>query len=239
MLMNKTDNLQIFDTKNELAVYFGQLLYERSLTKDKITIALSGGSTPKAIFDELALKFKDKIDWKKIHLFWGDERCVPPTDDESNYKMTYDHLLNKVSIPKENIHRVPGEKSVDEATAFYIDHLINNLPIINGIPQFDIVLLGMGTDGHTASIFPYQIDLWDNENICVPAQHPDSGQNRVSLSGKIINHAREVFFLVTGNDKAGKVDEIQNQKGDFRNYPASLVKDAVWLLDKEAARLIG
>jgi 6-phosphogluconolactonase len=230
--MNKT---QIFDNKQDLANYFGELIYERSRAKDTLSIALSGGSTPKAIFDVLAMNFQDKIDWNKIHLYWGDERCVPPTHDESNYKMTVDHLINKVTIPKENIHRVYGEKPIQEATSLYIQQLKKTLPLVNGLPQFDIVILGMGSDGHTASIFPYQIELWNNEDICVPAQHPESGQARVSLSGKIINHAIETFFLVTGKDKAPKLDEILNRKGNFKSYPASLVKNPVWLLDKEAA----
>ncbi len=229
------NNKQIFDTKQDLAHYFGELIYERSKTKETLHIALSGGSTPKAIFDVLAMNFKDKINWQKLHLYWGDERCVPPTHNESNYKMTVDHLISKVSIPKENIHRVPGEKSVKEATAYYIKELEQCLPLTNGIPQFDIMILGMGADGHTASIFPYQIELWDNEDICVAAQHPESGQDRVSLSGKVINHAKEIFFLVTGKDKATKLDEILNRKGNFKSYPASLVNNPTWLLDKEAA----
>lgn len=232
------NNTTIFKTKQQLAINFGELLHQRSQQNNKVTIALSGGSTPKAIFDELTLNFKDKIDWSKIHLFWGDERCVPPSHHESNYRMTQEHLITKVSIPEENIHRIQGELEVNKASQSYINHLNTHLPIVNDLPQFDIVILGMGTDGHTASIFPYQIELWDTEAICVPAQHPESGQNRVSLTGKIINHAKEIYFLVTGQDKADKVSDIIQQKGNFKSYPASLVKNPIWLMDEDAAKHI-
>jgi len=229
------NQVNIFEDKTSLANFFGQLIYERTLTNSKVTLALSGGSTPKAIFDVLAQNYKNTIDWNKLHLYWGDERCVPPTHEESNYKMTVDHLISKVSIPETNIHRIPGEEKVEEAVKFYEEHIIKTVDIIDNTPVFDILILGMGTDGHTASIFPHQINLWDSESICAAAQHPDSGQNRVSLTGKVINNAKEIFFLVTGDDKKEKVDEILNKKGNYKLYPASYVKNAVWLLDKDAA----
>ncbi|MCW3789605.1 6-phosphogluconolactonase [Plebeiibacterium sediminum] len=228
-------NINIFKHKQALALHIGQLLFDKSNNQERLNIALSGGSTPKAIFDELALNYKDKIDWNKIHLYWGDERCVPPSDSESNYKMTYDHLLSKVNFPEENIHRVKGELNVNEACNDYIDEIEKTVNKVNDLPQFDIVILGMGADGHTASIFPYQIELWDSEEICVPAKHPESGQERVSFSGKLINNAKEIYFLVTGIDKAEKVAEIINQKNTYQSYPASLVKTPLWFLDEEAA----
>ncbi len=231
-------NIYTFKNKQELANHFGQLLFDKSSLKERLNIALSGGSTPKAIFDELASNFKEKIDWNKIHLYWGDERCVPPTDSESNYKMTVDHLLSKVSIPEHNIHRIKGELEVNQACSDYINEITNTVKSVNGIPQFDIVLLGMGSDGHTASIFPYQIDLWNSDQLCVPAKHPDSGQERVSFSGRLINHAKEIFFLVTGSDKTEKVNEIINHRGNYTSYPATLVKSPTWFLDEEAAALL-
>ncbi len=231
-------DIKIFKNKQELALNFGKLLLDKSERQSRLNIALSGGSTPKAIFDVLASNYSDKIDWNKIHLYWGDERCVPPTDDESNYKMTLDHLISKVNFPAMNIHRIKGELDVKDACNEYIDELNNSLPVIDEIPQFDIVILGMGSDGHTASIFPYQIELWDSKEICVPAKHPESGQERVSFTGKLINHAKEIFFLVTGTDKKEKVNEIINKKGNYTSYPAYLVKSPVWFLDDEAASLL-
>ncbi len=231
-------NIKTFKNKQELALFFGQLLLDKSKDQSRINIALSGGSTPKAIFDVLASNYSDKIDWNKIHLYWGDERCVPPTDEESNFKMTTDHLISKVDFPGHNIHRIKGELNVVDACNDYIDEINNTIEEVNGIPQFDIVILGMGSDGHTASIFPYQIDLWNAKEICVPAKHPDSGQERVSFSGKLINHAKEIFFLVTGNDKAEKVNEIIYKKGNYKSYPATLVQSPIWFLDEEAASLL-
>jgi len=232
------NNINIFKNKQELAIYFGQLLLEKSNNQYRLNIALSGGSTPKAIFDVLVSNYSDKIDWNKIHLYWGDERCVPPTDSESNYKMTVDHLISKVNFPEQNIHRIKGELHVNDACKEYIGEINDTIPFVDSIPQFDIVILGMGSDGHTASIFPYQIDLWDSEDLCVPAKHPESGQERVSFTGKLINHAKEIFFLVTGSDKKEKVDEIINKKGNFASYPAFLVKSPIWFLDEEAAALL-
>ncbi|MCW3806569.1 6-phosphogluconolactonase [Plebeiibacterium marinum] len=231
-------DLKIFDTKQKLAGYFGDILLSRLSTNNKFTIALSGGSTPKAIFDVLVSQYKDKIDWNKIHLFWGDERCVGPDDAESNYKMTYDHLISKVPIPQTNIHRIKGENEIDAEAKAYEQHLKHTLPIVNGIPQFDMVLLGMGSDGHTASIFPHQINLWDSADLCVPAWHPESGQRRISFTGKTINNAKEIFFLITGKDKAEKLNEIINKKAGYKNYPASLVDSPVFLIDKDAGALL-
>lgn len=236
--MNTPDNIKIFESKKALAQYFGKLLKDKTDDKEKISIALSGGSTPKAIFDELAASYATTIDWSKVLLFWGDERCVAPTDEQSNYKMTVDHLLSKVSIPKENIFRVLGEIDHLEAADSYENLLQEKLPLVNGLPQFDMMLLGMGDDGHTASIFPYQIELWDNDNICVVATHPESGQKRVSLTGGIINNAKEIYFLVTGESKASKLDEIIHKKEGFKKHPAALVDDPCWLIDKDAAKLL-
>ncbi|WP_066631641.1 6-phosphogluconolactonase [Labilibacter marinus] len=231
-------NIEIFNSKQELASYFGKLLKKRTEQNNKVSIALSGGSTPKAIFDELAAKYAEIINWSNVLLFWGDERIVPPTDEQSNYKMTVDHLLSKVNIPEENVFRVKGELSSEEACAHYEDLLSQKLNVVDGIPQFDIMLLGMGDDGHTASVFPYEIDLWDASSNCVVATHPDSGQKRVSLTGRIINHAKNIFFLVTGEGKAEKLDEIINAKEGYKQYPAALVKNPIWLMDKAAASIL-
>ncbi|GAF03044.1 6-phosphogluconolactonase [Saccharicrinis fermentans] len=218
-----------------LAGYFGELIKERALHHERINIALSGGSTPKAIFDELAEKYASVIRWERVFLFWGDERCVPPDDAQSNYNMTKEHLLSKVPIPKENVFRVKGEKEPSVACMDYEEVLKKQLTWTEGVPQFDMVLLGMGDDGHTASIFPHEIGLWNAQANCVVATHPQSGQKRISLSGKVINHSKEVFFLVTGAGKAEKLDEIIHQKEACTSYPAALVVNPVWLLDKEAA----
>lgn len=229
--------LKVYKDKNEVAQKFSLFLKERIESSDRITIALSGGSTPKVVFDYLAENHAD-LDWSRVHFFWGDERCVPPTEDESNYKMTVSHLLSKIQIPEFNIHRVRGEEEPAAEAKRYDQVLSDELTIVNGTPQFDLIILGMGSDGHTASIFPHEIELWNSDQNCVVATHPDSGQKRVSITGQIINNAKELAFLVTGSDKLEKVTEILNHSEDSKKYPASLVKPAsgklYWFLDEAA-----
>lgn len=231
--------LKISKTKQEVAVNFSRYLAILIANREVVHIALSGGSTPKIVFDELALNFQKEIDWTNVHLYWGDERCVSPTDDESNYKMTVDHLISKIDIPKENIHRIKGENDPEYEAKRYADVLEGRLPKVAGIPQFDLLILGMGDDGHTASIFPQDIGLWHSQKFCEVAVHPDSGQKRVTITGKVINNADIVTFLVTGSNKAEKFAEIQKRTGNYVNYPASLVRPKsgrlLWFLDDAAA----
>lgn len=232
--------LIISSSKDKLADEFSHQFQELTESQEKVHVALSGGSTPKVVFDYLAENFAAKIDWSKVFFYWGDERCVPPTDSESNYKMTLDHLLSKIAIPTENIFRVQGENDPAEEATRYGEVLDQQLPKSNNIPQFDLVMLGLGDDGHTASIFPDSIQLWDSSHNCEVATHPDSGQKRITITGKLINNAKRIVFLVTGESKAEKVYEIVKEEGSFRSYPASLANpataDLIWFLDKEAAK---
>ncbi|RNC89771.1 MAG: 6-phosphogluconolactonase [Allomuricauda sp.] len=229
----------IVKNKQEVAEAFSAYFVDLVEGKDSFHVALSGGSTPKIVFDVLAEKFGNSVVWSRIHFYWGDERCVAPDDEQSNYKMTVDHLFSKIEIPQENIHRILGEAEPVGEAMRYANLLEINLDRVEGIPQFDLVILGMGDDGHTASIFPHEINLWQADDQCVVATHPDSGQKRVSITGKVINTAKEVAFLVTGTGKAQKVDEIHNQKAGYEKYPASLVHPdsgrLLWFMDQEAA----
>lgn len=236
-------NIEIFKTKDDLNKAFTDRLKEVISKKDTVTIALSGGSTPKLLFDYWAQLPKGEINWSKIRFFWGDERCVPPTDNESNYKMTKQHLFDWVPIPEENIFRIQGENDPESEARRYGELLNHELETTVGIPSFDILMLGMGDDGHTASIFPHEIMFWHSPQNCMVANHPLSGQQRVSLSGKVINAAKNVFFLVTGENKAEKVKEIIEQPDSAKEkYPAALVQpesgNLLWFLDCEAAKLL-
>ncbi len=231
---------RVFDNLQELNKSFTDWLKDILKDRNSVTIALSGGSTPKSIFDYWSANHVDDIDWKSIYLFWGDERCVPPTDEQSNYKMTKDHLLDNVPIPEKNIFRIKGENNPADEAKRYSNLLEMEVDMVDDVPSFDIVILGMGDDGHTASIFPHEIDLWDSEEYCVVATHPDSGQKRVSLSGDVINNAKRVAFLVTGANKAEKVEKIFSSLDDVKDiYPAAKVDpvsgELVWFLDKAAA----
>mgnify|MGYP003639506670 CR=1 FL=1 len=232
--------LKISDSKEQVAKEFSEYFKEIATGDKTIHVALSGGSTPKIVFDYMAAHFGNEIDWSKIKFYWGDERCVPPTDSESNYKMTVDHLLSKIEISSFNIFRVLGENDPEGEAERYSQVLDTELPKLNEIPQFDLVMLGMGDDGHTVSIFPDSISLWDASENCVVATHPDSGQKRVTITGKIVNNAKAVAFLVTGAGKAQKVQEIIKKENDFALYPANLVQpshgELIWFMDKDAAK---
>ncbi|MGB5429172.1 6-phosphogluconolactonase [Eudoraea sp.] len=234
--------LNITESKKQTARLFSEYL-SNLIAKNNIShIALSGGSTPKEVFKELAKHFKNEIDWSKVQFYWGDERCVPPDDKESNYKMTNEYLFSKIELPPGNIYRIKGENEPVVEAKRYADLLEKNLPKVGMQPQFDLVVLGLGDDGHTASIFPNQMHLWNSKAYCEVAEHPLTGQKRVTLTGSIINSAKEVAFLVTGANKAEKVLEIIKRKGNYNTYPASLVKPNSgklnWFLDAAAAKLI-
>lgn len=236
--------IKVFKDGKQVAVAFAEYLVNLIRSKKgKIFIALSGGSTPKVLFGLLAEEaYKNKIDWSKVHLFWGDERCVAPDHADSNYKMTYEQLLSKINIPKENVHRVLGENNPEEEAVRYSKEISSLLPKDNDLPVFDLVMLGMGDDGHTLSIFPHQMQLLESDKICEIATHPQSGQKRVTLTGTIANNAKVLTFLVTGKNKAEKILEITKQQKDWNKYPASYINpsngELYWYLDEDAAELI-
>jgi 6-phosphogluconolactonase len=209
---------------------------QSKITGRSLRIALSGGSTPAAIFRQLVSHHKEAINWKQIHFFWGDERCVPPDHGDSNYRMAMENLLEPLGIPAENIFRVKGELQPQEANDHYIRTLLENLPQVDGYPRFDLVLLGLGDDGHTASIFPGDEKAIASGKVCEWVSHPQSGQKRVTITFPMINNAREVIFLVTGAAKAAMVKEVVEGN---KKYPASLVNPVKgkvkWLVDEAAA----
>ncbi len=230
----------VFQSKISLLKGFTEFVFKLINQKNgNFFLALSGGSTPKIWFDYLAENHSQDIPWNRIQLFWGDERCVPPDDPGSNFGMTKKHLLEKIKIPEENIHRIHGEIDPVSAAEQYEKELYETL---GENPVFDLIILGMGDDGHTASIFPHEINLWDSEKLCAVATHPISGQKRVSFTGKLINNASAVTFLVTGENKAERIKEIIDEEPNAVYYPASLVKPTFgtlhWFFDKEAAKLI-
>lgn len=226
----------------QLAVDFKDAVDKAAAAGESITVALSGGHTPKAFFEILAEPpYKEGIPWDKVIFFWGDERCVPPDNEESNYKMTNLALLSHIDIPEGNIHRVLGEDPPTNEALRYEKVIEENLRAgANGFPQFDWIFLGMGDDGHTASLFPGAANLQEKEKICVVAEHPQTGQKRVSITFPVINNAKRVSFLVAGEAKQPVFKEIL-EKGAREQlpYPASMVEPEggvlEWYLDKAAA----
>lgn len=205
----------------------------------KVTVSLSGGSTPKLLFQVLARDFADKVDWSKVHLFWGDERCVAPDDPESNYGECKSLLLDHISISPENVHRVRGENDPQAEAVRYAAEMQEHCSCgPDGLPQLDLMILGMGGDGHTASIFSHQMELLKSKQVCEVATHPDSGQKRVTMTGPVLNASAKVDFLITGAGKASVLSEIFGRTGDWETYPTSHIAPVgpvTFYLDEAAA----
>lgn len=210
------------------------MIQEIEKTKNKINIAISGGTTPFLLFEIFAKDYKTKINWKNIHFFWVDERCVEPTSVVSNFGNTKKALFDKIDIPFENIHRILGENDAEIEAKRYSKEI--ETKVENAI--FDIILLGMGDDGHTASIFPPQIELMNSDKIVEKSQNPYNYQDRVTLSGTTINKAKNIIFLVTGANKAKVLKEIFEKSNEYLKYPASRIMPTngklIWYFDKSA-----
>lgn len=238
------EEIKIYNDALALSEGFTELLKKLLEVYPHINLSLSGGSTPKALFDYWAANCKDSIAWERISFYWGDERCVTPDDTMSNYGMTKTHLFDKVpAIMASNIYRIKGENEPAKEAEAYGKILESNLLQRQNTPSFEVVMLGLGDDGHTVSVFPHQMDLWNSNENCIVAQHPDTGMKRVSISGKVVNNAQYTIFLVTGKNKAEKVrDIIRNRKQLLNVYPAARVNPVngylYWILDSEAASLL-
>ena len=231
--------IQIKQTPEDVARALAEQMVDWSREGNLRHIALSGGSTPRLLFDILASEFKGKLPWEQLAFYWGDERCVPPGHDQSNYGMTRDRLLEPLGIDDTRVHRIRGEAEPETEASRYAGLLQTQLPEQSGIPRFDLVMLGLGTDGHTASIFPHEAALWDSNALCEVATHPETGQKRITITGQVINQAARVVFLVTGESKEGRVREILEGAEAAAAYPAARVSPAdgrlIWMLDYAAA----
>jgi 6-phosphogluconolactonase len=201
-------------------------------------MVISGGSTPILLFKQLSDGYKDLINWKRIHFFWADERCVPPDNIDSNYGSAYNNLLSKIPIPEHNIHRMKGEIAPMKAAEAYTKEINTVVRKENGYPEFDLVLLGMGDDGHTASLFPEHPQFLHSKNICEASLDP-KGKNRITLTPQCINKAKKVVFQITGMNKSAIVNDILLQFPGYTNYPAAHIKpenrNLYWFLDAGAA----
>jgi 6-phosphogluconolactonase len=209
--------------------------------RGQFTVALSGGSTPRAMYTLLAAEENAaRIDWTKVHVFWGDERCVPPDHPGSSFRMARETLLDHVPLPEGNLHRVRGELDPEEAARAYAAELQSFFG--TEWPCFDLVLLGMGSDGHTASLFPGSPALDERRRsvVAVTAHYEDRPAQRVSLTAPAINTARQIIFLVAGASKAGIVSAVL--EGPPECYPAQLIQPAAgqlaWMMDAPAASLL-
>jgi 6-phosphogluconolactonase len=208
----------------------------------RLAVALSGGSTPKRMYELLALEpYRDRIDWNFVHFFWGDERFVPFTNPASNYHMTEVALLNALGLQNGNVHRVHTELESAEAAALAYEREIVSFfsPPPGQVPKFDLVLLGLGTNGHTLSLFPHSKSLSENSRVVVAEYIEEVKQSRITLTAPVANAARDVLFVVTGAEKASVVREVLFGPQDPERLPAQLIHTSpgttTWLLDSAAA----
>lgn len=202
------------------------------------TLVLAGGRTPKAVYARLAEQpFAEQIPWRHLHLYWGDERAVSPDHPDSNYRMVREALLDRVALPPENVHRIPTEWPPEEAARLYEEVLHRHFA--GQMPGFDIVLLGLGTDGHTASLFPGSPLLRNRENWVAAGYVSEQLGWRISLTLPVLNAAQRVYFLVSGSEKAAIVKKLFQLPKPDADLPALLVQPASkrvwWFLDDAAA----
>lgn len=208
-------------------------------SRDCMSVAVSGGSTPTHLFALLASDaYRGQVKWERIHFFWVDERCVPVEDKESNFGNAHRMLFSRIPIPPENIHRIRGELAPEEGAGLYEEDVRRHFGCA-GLPVFDLIFLGMGEDGHTASLFPGYDEIWNQDRIAVPFFVERLKSWRITLTLPAINNASRVAFLVSGASKAGIVGRVL---GGDKTLPAGLISPAggetTWLLDREAAATI-
>jgi len=238
--------LHIYNDLDKLAEAFAGNLFnkinELAIKQNIINISLSGGNTPKLVFKLLAKKYKKDIPWHHCHIFWGDERCVPLKSKESNFGEAKRLLFDHIDIPIENIKHINGENDPEKEAFEYSKVILENVTMVNGLPKFDMIILGMGDDGHTASIFPDNLRLIDSNLICAVAEHPENRQKRITMTGKVLNNADITWFLIAGENKAQILERIVKEMPEANNYPAYYInpKHGIleYYLDKAAASLL-
>jgi 6-phosphogluconolactonase len=233
-------NLLVHDTPDELAEAaardFAARAEETINALGRFAVVLAGGSTPRATYEALARDYSGELDWSKVHVFFGDERTVPPDHEDSNYRMAHEALLSRV--PVGSVHRMRGELPPAEAAASYEEELREFFGS-DGVPGFDLILLGLGEDGHTASLFPETsaLDVTDRWVVANPVLKLET--TRLTLTVPAINAARAVAFLVAGQDKGEPLKEILEGDADPRAYPAKFIRleggDLTWMVDRAAA----
>jgi 6-phosphogluconolactonase len=232
--------LRVSDTReecaSECAVYILDQLRD-ALKREKLaTIALSGGNTPKLLFAKLAAS---GFDWSKIHFFWVDERCVPPTSDQSNFKLAQQALLGPAGVPEENIHRVKGELPPEEGAAAYIAEIREFFKLNGKLPVFDVIHRGIGTDAHTASLFPGEPLIRDAAGVAAAVWVEKLKSHRVTLLPGVLRAGQSTIIQAEGEDKAEAIYNVLFGPEDPMKYPCQIgargSEKAVWFLDRAAA----
>jgi 6-phosphogluconolactonase len=216
---------------------------EAICTHGEFTLCLTGGSTPQTTYELLASRFHHSIDWSEAQFFWGDERCVPPTDPASNFAMANRAMLSKLDLQPTQIHRMRGEDPPAEAARDYAAHLRTFFHLdAADLPAFNLVLLGLGENAHIASLFPHHPALNETDKLAVAVEVDAPQRHRVSLTVPVLNHAACVIFLVAGEAKATVVKAVLEGPRDPVAVPGQLIApingEVIWMLDRAAARLL-
>jgi 6-phosphogluconolactonase len=236
----------VFDSPENVALAaaekFVAYAQEAINSRGVFSVALAGGNTPRRVYELLATApLKQLIEWSRTHLFFGDERCVPPDHPESNYGMVYAALISKVEIPSENVHRIAGEGNPEQNAERYEKELRTFFGELRW-PRFSLVLLGMGEDGHTASLFPGSDELKEESKWVVATRTEQLKQDRITLTAQVFNHAAHVVFLVTGQAKAKRLSQVLRFPPGADRYPVQLIQPVdgtlEWLVDRAAASLL-
>lgn len=237
--------VRIFDTLDELAEEvsrnFAGLITSSISEHGRFSLVLSGGETPRAIYRYIAANYSDAVPWEKVLFYFGDERYVPHTDTSSNYRMTRESLLDTLAIKSENVFPMPTKfRRPQDAAADYERTLRSKFH--GPWPYFDLVLLGLGADGHTASLFPGSGALHEKGKWVTVAQAPDEPKTRLTLTLPAINHAPNIFFIVTGEKKSSALRDALSDDVDIDSCPAAAVRphdgSLIWWVDKSAASLL-
>lgn len=234
--------IEVYHDKNALtraaAERIIELLNQRLREKERATLVLTGGKTPEPVYRLLALSLNlEPIDWSRVHFFWGDERCVHPESRDSNFGMAWHSLISKLHVPSGHIHRMIGEMPDAETAASLYETEIRSVLPGTGIPSFDLVLLGMGEDGHVASLFPGT--HLEEERLVMASQVPATGAKRISMTPRLLNESRNLIFIVAGSSKAKALAEVLEGN---RDLPAAMIcpvrDNLIWMTDQSAASLI-
>ena len=230
---------------HEAAEAFIRIVHRRARAGHALSVALAGGSTPRQLYELLATEpYRSRIPWRSLHVFWGDERCVPPHHPASNFRMAREALLARVPIPAANIHRVPTEYVDPPSIAAWYERTLRAFFDVRATawPMFDLILLGLGEDGHTASLFPRSPALHDQHHLVLAAKGGHPHVPRITLSIPVLNHAQHLLWLVNGVSKASIVRMVLAGPYRPQEIPAQQIQPvhgaALWLLDRAAACLI-
>jgi 6-phosphogluconolactonase len=228
------------ETATQCAAKILELLTAALVQQSHATIAVSGGSTPKLLFADLA---HASFDWSRVHLFWVDERGVPPTDEQSNYKLAKEYFIDAARFPAANVHRIQAELEAHEAARLYASDIQQFFGLAPGqLPSFDVIHQGMGPDAHTASLFPGEPLIDDRENIAGAAYVEKFKQWRITLLPGVLRAAKQTLMLVAGADKAEPLHSVLLAPYDPKKFPTQVAvahrANVLWFLDQDAAKLV-